>query len=462
MFKQKSFWIVLTAIVLLGAGGYYYYTTQMAPAEAAESQESTMQTAVSRQGELVVFASGAGQVVPSSEIGLGFDESGTLIELNVIEGGQVAAGDILARLQTKESKESIQASITDAELAVVKAEQALDDLYSNAEIERTNALAGVNQYSGEVRDAQYALDNYIMPTFLQGLDTVEAMDLMREQLDEAVVAFEPYKYLSSNNSTRQDRLVDLNEAQANYNAAVQRLEYEYALEVAEANLDKARQEYEKYKDGPAPDEIELAEAELANVQAKLDLARDTQAVLELTAPSGGTVLEVNASVGEQIGTEPIVTIADLEQPTLEVYLDETDLDKISVGYEADVVFDALPDNTYHGQVISVSPGLEDVSGVQAVKALVQLDGEALDGSVYFPVGLNASVDIIAGRVEDAVLVPVEALRELGPGEYAVFVVEDGEPRMHVVQVGLMDVTSAEIISGLEAGEVISTGIVQTQ
>ena len=462
MLKKKTFWIVLFAIVVLGAGGYYYYTTQFAPAETAESQESTMQTAVSRQGDLVVFASGAGQVVPSSEIGLGFEESGTLIELNVIEGGKVAAGDTLARLQTKESEESIQASITDAELAVVKAEQALDDLYSNAEIERTNALAEVNQYSGEVRDAQYVLDNYIMPTYLQGLDTVEAMDLMREQLDQAVAAFEPYKYLSSNNSTRQDRLVDLNEAQANYNGAVQRLEYEYALEVAEANLDKARQEYEKYKDGPAPDEIELAEAELANAQAKLDLARETRAVVELSAPADGTVLEVSASVGEQIGTEPIVTIADLEQPTLEVYLDETDLDKVSVGYKAEIVFDALPDSTFHGEVISVSPGLEEVSGVQAVKALVRLDGDVLDGSMYFPVGLNASVDIIAGQAEGAVLVPVEALRELGPGEYAVFVVEDGEPKMRVVQVGLMDVTSAEIISGLEAGQVISTGIVQTQ
>jgi multidrug efflux pump subunit AcrA (membrane-fusion protein) len=462
MFKKKSFWIVLAAIVLLGAGGYYYYTTQMVQAEAADSQESTMQTAVSRQGDLVVFASGAGQVVPSSETGLGFEESGTLVELNVIEGGQVAEGDIIARLQTKESEESIQASITDAELAVVKAEQALDDLYNNAEIERTNALAGVNQYSGEVRDAQYALDNYIMPIYLQGLDTVEAMDLMREQLDQAVAAFEPYKYLSSNNSTRQSFLEDLNDAQANYNAAVQRLEYEYALEVAEANLDKARSEYEKYKDGPAQDEIELAEAELANAQAKLELARDTQAVLELITPADGTVLEVTASVGEQIGTEPIVIIADLEQPTLEVYLDETDLDKVSLGYEADVVFDALPDNTYQGEVVSVSPGLEDVSGVQAVKALVKLDGDALIGSIYFPVGLNASVDIIAGRVEGAVLVPIEALRELDPGEYAVFVVEDGEPKMRVVQVGLMDVTSAEIISGLKAGQVISTGIVQTQ
>jgi hypothetical protein len=54
------------------------------------------------------------------------------------------------------------------------------------------------------------------------------------------------------------------------------------------------------------------------------------------------------------------------------------------------------------------------------------------------------------------------LREIGPGEYAVFVMEDGEPRLRVVTVGLMDYTSAEITSGLEAGEAVTTGVVETQ
>ena len=62
----------------------------------------------------------------------------------------------------------------------------------------------------------------------------------------------------------------------------------------------------------------------------------------------------------------------------------------------------------------------------------------------------------------AVLVPVEALREIGMDEYAVFVMEDGEPRLRVVTVGIMDYTSAEITSGLEAGEVVTTGIVETE
>ncbi len=79
-----------------------------------------------------------------------------------------------------------------------------------------------------------------------------------------------------------------------------------------------------------------------------------------------------------------------------------------------------------------------------------------------PVGSNASVEVIGGRAENAVLVPVEAVREIGPDEYAVFVVEDGEPKLRIVTVGLMDYTSAEILSGLKAGDVVTTGVVATE
>jgi hypothetical protein len=56
---------------------------------------------------------------------------------------------------------------------------------------------------------------------------------------------------------------------------------------------------------------------------------------------------------------------------------------------------------------------------------------------------------------------VEAVREISPNEYAVFVMEDGEPKLRIVTVGLMDFTSAEILTGLSAGEVVTTGVVDT-
>jgi hypothetical protein len=72
------------------------------------------------------------------------------------------------------------------------------------------------------------------------------------------------------------------------------------------------------------------------------------------------------------------------------------------------------------------------------------------------------VGIIGGRAENAVLVPIEALRELGPNEYAIFVVEGGEPTLRAVHVGLTDFVSAEILSGLNVGEVVTTGIMETE
>jgi multidrug efflux pump subunit AcrA (membrane-fusion protein) len=168
---------------------------------------------------------------------------------------------------------------------------------------------------------------------------------------------------------------------------------------------------------------------------------------------------VDAEAGQSVGTNPVIALSNLDELMVELYLDETDLDKIAVGNEVEVVFDALPDETFAGRVARVEPELVTVEGVPTVQAVAILEGVGLE---ELPAGLNASVDVIGGRAEDALLVPVEALRELAPGEYAVFVVgADGSLEMRPVEVGLMDYANAEIVSGLEMGEEVSTGIVET-
>jgi len=233
------------------------------------------------------------------------------------------------------------------------------------------------------------------------------------------------------------------------------------IAVAEANLATAKAEYETLKNGPDPAEIAKAEAELASAKAKLAVAKEDQAVIELTAPRDGTILSIDANVGEAVSAGQIITLADLSQPYLEIYLDESDMNEAVVGNEADVVFDALPDDSYTGHIVEVNPSLQTVGNVTAVLAVVQLDTGSFSKPLSLPVGSNASVDVIGGRTENAVLVPVEALREISAGEYAVFVMENGEPVLRQVTVGLMDYTSAEITSGLEAGETVTTGQVQT-
>ena len=217
-------------------------------------------------------------------------------------------------------------------------------------------------------------------------------------------------------------------------------------------------------------EIGVEQAQLA-----VDTARHSLELLALHAPFAGIVTEVNAVVGEAVGTTSIVTLFDSSRAQIELYLDETDTDKLAVGNEVEVVFDALPDLTLTGQIIRINPSLVVIDGVPVISALAELDEpEIVEPSAFSdglasplpPVllmpGMNASVEVIAGQTEDALLVPVEALRELGPGQYAVFVMANGQPTLRPVKVGLQDFTYAEIVDGLKQGDEVTTGVIDTE
>jgi multidrug efflux pump subunit AcrA (membrane-fusion protein) len=522
--RSKYLWLSLVVILLVAIGGYLafnYFSNDSA--EVSESPQ--VQTAVARRGDLTVFATGAGQVIPAKEVNLGFDESGTLDELLVKIGDQVQEGELIARLETNQSEDELALALAEAELNVLTAQQALDDVYDSFQVDAAQALL-------DVEAAQEALDD-LLNSDLREAQALQAVAKAAEAVKQAERTYNAVRSTASqttidaayaelvlaekNLKDQEDKFDDfinkpdedlgkanaqlkLSAAQAAYDNALRyynavtgtgsELDLESSaadLAAAQANLSEVQREYDRIKDGPTPGEIALAEANmalakakyetlkdgvdpaevalaeanLANAQAKLALAQEDQAVIDLVAPMDGTIMSIDASVGEAVGTNAIIVMADLQQPVLEVYLDESDLDKVAVGFEVDVVFDSLPDDTFTGHVTEVSPSLQTVSNVDAVLAWVQLNAESFSKPMSLPVGSNASIDVIGGRAQNTVLVPVEAVREIGDEEYAVFVMEDGEPKLRVVTVGLMDFTSAEILTGLDAGEVVTTGVVET-
>jgi RND family efflux transporter MFP subunit len=199
---------------------------------------------------------------------------------------------------------------------------------------------------------------------------------------------------------------------------------------------------------------------LVEAQTALQTAEQNLNATQLTSPIRGIVTDLSASVGDYVGTDSILTVADLNQPyTIEAYFDAEDWSRIQIGYETEVTFDILPDDVFTGTVTLVYPELDTSSNSSLVHAIVKLN-ETIDSNL--PIGTSASVDVIGGKAENAVLVPVEALHQIDGGKYTVFVMENGSPRVRVVEVGLQDITYAQIKSGLEAGEIVTTGIVETQ
>jgi HlyD family secretion protein len=197
-----------------------------------------------------------------------------------------------------------------------------------------------------------------------------------------------------------------------------------------------------------------------SAKANFESAKTQFEGTHLVAPIAGTVMSFDGKVGDEVGSAAIVKISDLSQPYyLEAYFDESDWTNIQVGYEADVTFDLLPDDTFVGKVVEVTPGLVSGGGSSLVHCYVELTDTVPNG---LPSGTAATVEVIAGRVENVVTVPVEAVREISAGQFAVFVMDNGTPKLRMVEVGLTDITTAEILSGLSEGEVVTTGIVETQ
>ena len=245
-----------------------------------------------------------------------------------------------------------------------------------------------------IRETTYLLDNYTVPSGQQKLSASDAIAATKLKLDQARKNFDPYKYEDSSNATRQDLKESLDQAQADYDAAVRRMEYETAAEQAQAALERAEDEFESLKDGPDPDQVALfqaridaaksqpeqmraavvlAETSLAQVKARLDQATSQreQAEAELSqidvqmrkltvyAPLAGTVISSNIEPGEflQPGADALI-IGNLENLKITVYLPEDRLGSIQLGLSAKVKVDSFPDQVFTAQVIHIADRAE--------------------------------------------------------------------------------------------------------
>ncbi len=464
-FSKKTLLIGGALLILVVGSSFAYYTLAYLPAQTAD--EPDIQTATVRQGDLVIYASGSGVLIAGDEIELGFGTNGLVAELHVQPGDHVTAGDVLA---VQGEREQLEAAVAADKLAEINARQSLESIYENAGI--TTAQAQTNL--ANARDALYNAE-YTNTVQQQGnrasQATIDAAAAELESADNALaLANEQLNHDPDNGALQIKYSNALNKyrtALGNWNwytghpTEIQQAMLDAEVAMTKALLGQAELEWERVKDGPDADEITKAELQLASAEAKLAISQRTLEQSVIVAPMDGTVMTVDANVGQQVSGS-FMSLADLSQPYLEVFLDETDLDKINVGYAVEVVFDALPDEIFNGSVVQVDPGLYTSQFVAAVRGLVKLDQGSVLKLDNLLIGMNAAVDVIGGKAEGVALVPAEALRELSPGEYAVFVMEDGEPKLRIVEVGLMDFSFVEIKSGLNPGDIVTTGIVETE
>ncbi len=127
-----------------------------------------------------------------------------------------------------------------------------------------------------------------------------------------------------------------------------------------ANLNNAKKNMERvralYKSGSvSKKDFDNMEALYRTAKAgheQINAAIDNAAI---ASPIDGVVLEKNLEIGEIAfpGT-PVLTVADIEETWIKIYVNETEMGRVKLGQKAVVTVDSFPDKEFRGNVVSIS------------------------------------------------------------------------------------------------------------
>jgi len=438
--------LVVLALAIIGGAGYFGFqgTLPFAQVETPEPVEVPPTVEVTR-GQVQQTIITPGQLVNYRTIDIPAGITGPVEAVNVRPGESVQDGGELVFLG---GREQLEMNVATAEIALLEAQQALEALYETAEADKIQALEAIPHWTRQVKDAQYQLDNFTVPSGQIDLDPMEGVKITKATLDDAREAFEPYRLHSPSSTTRRELLERLQLAQGDHNAAVRRLEYVSELEIAQTNLEAAQNDYATLLNGPDPADVDLVQAHIDNADAALEEATRRLDDLIIKAPFDGVILIVSVQVGEVVGAgSHVLQMADPGALEVLVSVVEEDYPLVAVGQPVELYFDAVPDVEVSGQVERIVPLRIDVS-IPQYQVYISID----DVPEMVVDGMTADAAIILAQKDDVLRLPRALVQANSDGTATVSVWMGDHAEKRSLTVGLRGDTFIEILAGLKEGE----------
>lgn len=319
-------------------------------------------------------ASAEGRLLPAKRAELAFNQGGRILEVAVLEGQVVGAGEVIARL---EGAEQVLAVKAETELEILQAEIDLQRLEERTFMELGQAAQVLESARQAYRDAAQrwkngrnrktspfdaALSEYIAAEEAFQ-DARKRLDGLAGMADSAAEKTQARRDLEREEERRAAAFTTLKggyEAPKENNEDADRTR----LVAAIAGLEEARLRVRKLDGGPDPDARALLEARLAAARAAREGAVEALRGLELRAPFAGTLVYLDARIGESaVPGLPLAAVADLAAWVVET----SDLsENLAVGLEkgqaVTVTLDALPGEVYPAEVEALSGWGEKFQG----------------------------------------------------------------------------------------------------
>lgn len=168
------------------------------------------------------------------------------------------------------------------------------------------------------------------------------------------------------------------------------------------------------------------------------------------SPISGYIGEITVDRGMTISpTTPLAQVVSMYTVEAVVHVMEEKINLVRVGMPALITVEAFPEREFKGRVYKKSAVLDQVSRTQEVRILIQNKNLALKH------GMFADVDIITGRTENALTVPVDSIFTEGKESF-VFTVVEGRAVKRKVRTGITVENFTEITSGIKENEIVIT------
>ena len=354
----------------------------------------------------------ASGIISATEINIASQIGGTVVSVDVNEGSQVKKGDVLFQLDDallQAQRDQASAAVTVAEKAVNSARIQYDIAVNNARLQdqqnRINSWnipqpeefdlpvwyfdkeEKINSAKSEVDAAAADLDiekenlkkvlaNNSSRDFLSAekrLADAQAAFLIADQvLTQANDAQDKEDISNYANDLYDTAKTELSSAQTDYNrllttqAATEVLEARARVRVAQERMDRAVDYLTSLESGDqslmvqaADSGVQQAEAVLAQAQAALALIDIQMEKTIISSPTDGIVLTRNLEEGEMLVPGSVaLTIGQLDEVSLTVYIPETEYGKIKLGDTVSITVDSFPGENFSGTVTYISDQAE--------------------------------------------------------------------------------------------------------
>lgn len=411
--SRKGFGGALLLLLLIAGGaggGFFYYTKANAAIPVKVVRPEVTEVKAGAPAGTAVLTAG-GYIIPRDKIEISSKIIGRVEEIYVDRGDIVKQGDLILEIEDEE----YQAQVRMAESRLASARARLAELKAGSRPQEIRAA------QAEVQAADARL--------IKAKADLERLRGLYEQKVISGLEFD---------------------------------QYQQAFDVAKSTLEAAKERARLVEIGPRKEEIDNAEAQVREAEASLAYAQTQLSFTTIHAPISGTILEKIAEKGELVtnsnfgGTRgpqsSVVAMADLSDLQVELDLNENDLPKVSMGQNAEIRMDAMPDRVYMGEVDEIAPQAD------RQKATVQVKVKILNPDVYVRPEVNARVTFLeepepeqqVASTESAgprIFVPRRAVVQ-GENGAKVFIASEGEAVARNIKVRRETPQGLEVEEGL--------------